>query len=506
MLIVLLPFPMTLASPRQDPSDYDQRQAKDQRSAVTLSRGPYLQLVTASSMIVKWRTSAPTDSVVQYGLAPEALATQISSPILTTEHELTMSGLDAETVHYYSVGDTSGVLAGGDNGHFFRTAPMIGQSRRTHIWVIGDSGGPGGGGNQVHNAFVTQNAGQYVDVWLMLGDNAYTDGTDEQYQAAMFNRYFELLRQTAVWSTFGNHDAISASSSTQTGVYYDIFTHPANAEAGGLPSGTEAYYSFDYGNIHFISLNSQDVSRLPTGAMLIWLQADLADTLAEWVIAYWHHPPYSKGSHDSDNPTDSAGRLIDMRENVLPILEDAGVDLVLSGHSHVYERSFLLDGHYDFSNTLTPAMILDEGDGRIAGDGAYIKSSSGLSPHEGTVYVVNGSSSGATQGAGTLDHPAMFVSLATRGSLIIDIDGNRLDAKFLNSLGVIDDRFRIVKGGISAGDIDGNGAVDVIDLIVLLAAWGLCDPSLPLPPCPADFNGDGAVDVEDLLNLIANWG
>ena len=81
--------------------------------------------------------------------------------------------------------------------------------------------------------------------------------------------------------------------------------------------------------------------------MLTWRENDLAETTQKWIIAYWHHPPYTKGSHNSD----SESRLVDMRENALPILESSGVDLVLSGHSHSYERSYQLHGHYGTSGT-----------------------------------------------------------------------------------------------------------------------------------------------------------
>ena len=77
-----------------------------------------------------------------------------------------------------------------------------------------------------------------------------------------------------------------------------------------------------------------------------------------------------------------------MRQNVLPILEAGGVDLVLTGHRHSYERSFLLDGHYGASTTLTPAMKIDGGSGRVEGTGAYRKATLA---GEGAVYVVAGS-------------------------------------------------------------------------------------------------------------------
>ena len=134
-----------------------------------------------------------------------------------------------------------------------------------------------------------------------------------------------------------------------------------------MPSGTEAYYSFDWGNIHFVALDSHDTDRSAPanpasnvcppgvgGAMYQWLCADLAATDQDFIIAFWHHPPYTKGSHDSDNAADSAGIMKEMRERFLPVLDAYGVDLVLTGHSHSYERSVLLHDHYGVSSTLQP--------------------------------------------------------------------------------------------------------------------------------------------------------
>ena len=163
---------------------------------------------------------------------------------------------------------------------------------------------------------------------------------------------------------------------------------PRDGEAGGLRSGTEAYYSFDYANIHFIVLESFETNRSANGAMMTWLRDDLLAHDQPWVIAFWHHPPYSKGSHNSDSETE----LVQMRQNALPILEGAGVDLVLGGHSHSYERSFLIDGHYGNSGGFNNNNVVDGGNGRPAGDGAYQKATLGAAPHEGAVYVVAGSS------------------------------------------------------------------------------------------------------------------
>ena len=170
----------------------------------------------------------------------------------------------------------------------------------------------------MRDAYETYTGATHTDLWLMLGDNAYQTGTEAEYQTKMFDVYTDAAAQRSVlWPTLGNHDAVTADSATQSGPYYDIFTLPTGREAGGLASGTEAYYSFDYGNIHFVVLDSSDSLRTPGSAMLLWLAADLSATTQDWIVAFWHHPPYSKGSHDSDTET----ALIEMRENVVPILD-----------------------------------------------------------------------------------------------------------------------------------------------------------------------------------------
>lgn len=411
---------------------------------ILVTRQPYLQLGTETSATIRWRTDNETTSGVWLNSSPALLRLAAYDRTLRRDHSVTLTGLRPNTRYFYAVGDGLRQLAGGTGEHYFETAPPRGTSRPTRIWVIGDSGTANASAAAVRDAYLAFAAGQATDVWLMLGDNAYAIGTDREYQAAVFDMYPTLLANTFVWPTLGNHDAASARSATQSGVYYDIFDLPRQAEAGGVASGTEAYYSFDRGRIHIVCLDSHDSDRSVGGPMLSWLRADLANTTADWVIAFWHHPPYTKGSHDSDNPFDSEGRLKDMRENVLPILESFGVDMVLAGHSHSYERSCLLDGHYGLSTTLTPQMKLDAGDGRIAGDGAYAKRSRGVAPHEGAVYVVAGSS--GWLGGGTLDHPAMVTSLNKLGSLVLDIVGDRLDARFLDDAGRVQDAFTLEKG------------------------------------------------------------
>jgi hypothetical protein len=309
------------------------------------------------------------------------------------------------------------------------------------VWVLGDSGTKNATQLAVRDVYYRYTKGRATDLWLMLGDNAYPDGTDTDYQKAVFDVYPEMLATSPLWSTLGNHDGHSANSITQSGVYYDVFSLPTRGQAGGVASGTEAYYSFDYANLHFICLDSHNTERTPDGAMAQWLQADLAATQRDWIIAFFHHPTYTKGTHDSDRES----QLGDMRQVFLPILEAGGVDLVLTGHSHVYERSYFLDGHYGRSETFSPqANVKQAGNGRANGDGSYQKPRA-RTAHAGEVSVVAGSSGHASDKPVALNHPAMLVAFNEAGSAVLDIDGLRLDFTFLNEKGEKRDWFTIEK-------------------------------------------------------------
>jgi hypothetical protein len=405
--------------------------------AASLTRQAYLQLGTSSSIVVRWRTDVATDSVVRYGSAPGSLSLVKSVPALVTEHEVTLTGLTANTKYYYSIGSSSQTLDGGDLEHFFVTSPAVGTSKSTRVWIIGDAGT--GEPNQlaVRDAYYKFAGSRHTDLWLQLGDNAYENGEDIDYQTKNFDIYKDLFRKSVCWPTIGNHDDNIA-------VYTNSFSLPMTAQAGGVPSGTERYYSFDYGNIHFICLDTFSTSYSSlTAPMLVWLKNDLNSTTQKWIIAFWHHMPYSAGSHHTQTQFDTR-----IRQNIVALMEDGGVDLVYCGHSHVYERSYLIDGHYGMLKTFNPSIhVKGSGSGQESGSGAYQKRPG---PHQGTVYTVAGSSGkiGGLQagvGGGTLDHPTMFYSANTLGSVVLDIDGDRANARFLSCSGVVADEFTLLK-------------------------------------------------------------
>ncbi len=535
----------------------------------TIIRGPYLQMGTTNSMVVRWRTDLPTSSSVSYGATLARMNRSARSSGLSTEHAVQFTNLAPATKYFYTfgpndtplvvhwtnnvafirstnsrifvhkpgtreqiavatrdtfvfnivkkklsvtdpeqsftahttntalivttpnntvlvsisnnslyvtttnrvswldgtkpakparkvsqnfvVGTTNLIHTGGDSNTFFVTHPEIGRPQPTRVWVLGDPGTRKKAERDVRDAYYRWTGDRKTDFWLILGDIAYSAGKDTEYQGAVFDIYGSMLRKSVLWPALGNHDAGSANSPIEHGVYFNIFTMPAQGQAGGVMSGTEAYYSFDYANIHAVCIDSSDSSWMKDGLMLKWLEADLKANQQDWLIAYCHHPPYTKGSHNSDNDRDSEARMRMMRERVLPILEAHGLDLMLTGHSHAYERSYLTDGHYGNSTTLdAKTHFKSMKDGRKDGTGIYLKPSRGPAPHEGAIYVVAGSS-GQISG-GSLQHPVQALSLNALGSLVLDFEGHRLDATFIDDQAVVRDYFTILKGKEEAVD------------------------------------------------------
>jgi hypothetical protein len=402
-------------------------------AAESLTRGPYLQVGTPTSIVVRWRTDAAVVGRVRFGIAADRMEASVSEDAATTEHRVRLDGLTPATRYWYAVGSATGDLAAGGECSF-SSAPGTGAPAPTRIWAIGDFGNGGEGELRVRDSYVAYGNGRPIDVWIMLGDNAYENGLEQEYQAHVFDVYRDLLRSTPVWPAIGNHDTAQDPNPPPTIAYFRAFDNPQRGEAGGVPSGTNRYYSFDHGNVHLLCLDSMTSSRAKDGAQAKWIAADLAATKQRWIIAYWHHAPYTKGSHDSDREVE----LLEMRQGIVPALEAGGCDLVVCGHSHVYERSRLIDGHYGDSSTFAAANVLDTGDGR---EPPYAKQPG---PHHGTVYVVAGCAGkfGGAMGR----HPAMpFALNGVPGSFVIDVAGDRLDAAFIDFQGRPRDRFAISK-------------------------------------------------------------
>lgn len=418
-----------------------------------LKRGPYLQLGTPTSIFIRWSSDIATDSRVSYGTGQDNLIFSSINSGITTEHEVQLVNLIPGTRYYYSISTGNFVLQG-DSTNYFTTAPIVGADKKVRIWATGDCGSHLPNQFEVRDAYENYIDTNDTDVWVLLGDNAYTSGTMDQYQVNFFDVYKnKMLKQTILWPAPGNHEYANSAilQNTHNIPYYSLFTTPTQGEAGGVASGTEAYYSYDYANIHFVSLDSygheENLYRLydTLGPQVVWLKQDLEANSQKWTIVYFHHPPYTMGTHNSD----TEGELIHIRQNLIKILERYKVDLLLCGHSHVYERSKLMKGHLGNESSFDSSIHnLSTSSGRYNGTDLscpYVKNET--SNYNGTVYVVSGS---AGKVGGTLanswPHDAMCFSDAVHGgSMAIEIEGNRLDAKWICADGVIRDEFTIMK-------------------------------------------------------------
>ena len=399
-------------------------------------RGPYLQNPSSTTMVVRWRAKKPSSGNVSYGKNPSALIDMAegqskSASSSTNDHETLLEHLTPATRYYYKIGDQ-------DTVYSFKTPPSEGVARPTRVWLLGDSGTGGLKQKFVREAFYNFNDDDSsTNLMIMLGDLSQGDGSDDEYQREFFQVYRSTLHSTPVFATIGNHDVRTKGGAP----YFDMFTLPTDGKTGGVPSGTEHYYSFNYSNIHFVCLDTQISDRSPAGPMYSWLMTDLAANTQDWTVVYLHYPPYTKGTYDSDSTAPFEYPMTEVREIFTPVFEMYGVDLVFSGHSHVYERSFPIFGHQGTSDTFLEGMKTDSGDGRIDGDGIYQKSFN--SNTYGIIYTVAGSAGKVRPGP--LNHPVHYSSLGELGSVVLDFDGDVVDVTFVSPDPAITDYYTIAK-------------------------------------------------------------
>lgn len=154
---------------------------------------------------------------------------------------------------------------------------------------------------------------------LALGDNAYPDGTLEDFTDCYAPSWGAHLGRTR--PTPGNHEYHTPDAAGYFGYFGALAGDPALG-----------YYSFDLGAWHLVSLNS-NISMSAGSAQEEWLRTDLAASSATCTLAFWHHPRFSSGFHG--NSTHSA--------DVVTALDELGADVVLTGHDHHYERSVPVD-------------------------------------------------------------------------------------------------------------------------------------------------------------------
>jgi predicted phosphodiesterase len=270
----------------------------------SLTRGPYLQSVTPDSVIVVWETDAPGDSRVDYG-PTASYGLVVSDVVSVTHHALTLTGLSPYTTFHYRV-STDGQLFGEDSA--FRTAAPLTQTTFSFV-VYGDTRT----NVTPHQQVVNRIRALAPDFVLHTGDFVDDGGSPGRW-TTFFTIEQDLIRQAPLFGVLGNHENDSP-------YYFDVFHFPGN----------ERWYSFDYGNVHFVALEVDGSSDYAPGSeQAVWLENDLAHTGQLWKIVFFHVPPYSSGSHGGDTS---------VRNALEPVFTRYGVDLVFNGHDHDYERS-----------------------------------------------------------------------------------------------------------------------------------------------------------------------
>lgn len=359
-----------------------------------LLRGPQVAQPTTTSIVVAWRSDAAEIGAVEYGPTP-ALGSEVADAAPTTEHVLTLAGLQPGTRYHYRI-LLDGVVV--SEGHECATcsddpaAPIV-------FAALGDTG-PGFSQGAVAARVLAANP----DLVVHTGDVIYQNGLEEELDPAYFGPYAGLIDRIPFYLSLGNHDTqLHGGGPLLRAVYL-----PTNSA-----DGSEKFYSFDRGGIHFVALNTQDVTS-PGSVQHTWLDGDLraAAATATWIVVFFHRPPYSNSRHGGSGS---------LRADLVPLFEAHGVDLVLTGHDHNYERTFpLRDG--------APVNANQEPD--------YVD--------PGTpVYVVTGGGGRSLYQSGSDERTAFSRSVYhfTR----VEVQGRRLDLEAVGSDGAVIDRMSITK-------------------------------------------------------------
>lgn len=299
-----------------------------------LMRAPYLQRVTATDAVVVWTSVTGSSASVTvespdgqqqtiFPAAIDATANDISEIVTlgatyaqSRQWTAAVSGLQPDTTYCYTVCQDGQPVTAPMPA---RSAPPTGAVGGVQFVALGDSGG---GGSDQH-LLLQQLATVPFDFMIHTGDIAYDNGTLAQFETNFFGVYASLLASRPMFPTSGNHEYDTADAAA----YRQVFVLPEN----GGPGGVERWYSYDWGDIHFVALDTER-----SGAQqAAWLDADLTANKLPWTIVYGHKPPHSSGQH-GDDPG--------FNQWFVPILAAHHVPLVLSGHDHDYERFNPIDG------------------------------------------------------------------------------------------------------------------------------------------------------------------
>ncbi|WP_413033515.1 S-layer homology domain-containing protein [Paenibacillus xylanilyticus] len=287
----------------------------------------YTPLASTNShvQVVKKQDGAPDFSMAQ-SFSGEAIISRNSPGEMV--HKAEATGLEADTSYYYRVGDeTLGLWS--ETGEF-QTAPVDGaftfvdltdtQAKDEEEAILSAA--------TLSKALATVPNAEFV---VHNGDVVENGTSEQEWNWLLGHSQNDLMRTTIVPSA-GNHE-------NKNYAFYDHFNvkQPENAE-----TVTGAYYSYDYSNAHFIVLNSNENSAEYanfSSDQVEWMKQDVEQAKsagAEWIIVNIHKGPYTTSNHATDK--DIIGEN-GVRQQIAPLMNELGIDLVLQGHDHIYART-----------------------------------------------------------------------------------------------------------------------------------------------------------------------
>lgn len=291
-------------------------------ASAALPAGPYVNSVTDTSANIVWAEAiAESGSTVELydvtaKVAVAAKPTDESNAIAGEQsekiHVAAFQGLAAGHTYRYTIKRGNAVAAEGS----FQTAPAPGSKGPLKFVTYGDPQTYPERHRQVVEAVKKELPLAFLAI---SGDYAEEASKWPDVKKEFFAVARDLLSQVALWTGRGNHEMDGR-------LYRDMFAQP----------GTESTYSFDYGNLHYVMLDcyrvgsSRSKDKAAMDEMIAWLEKDLeaAKARADWIIVSYHEPTFNVGGH-----AETWGR-----DDLWPVLEKHGVDIVLCGHSHLYER------------------------------------------------------------------------------------------------------------------------------------------------------------------------
>ena len=299
--------------------------------SISIVRPPFLQSMRPDGVTVMWATLQPGTGYVRYGtngsrsgLARARRRTYFPSetgmPFAYEQYQADLAGLRPNRQYVYSAIVNNQQIGDGLSCHFRTAGPGP-----LDFLVLGDSGQS----TPAQFAIASRMALEHPSFILHVGDIAYMDGTFAQFHSNYFQFYSGLMSCVPFFTSPGNHEYMTNDAAA----YLALHSVPQRT----VPMNDWGrYYSFDWANAHFVSLDSNaclEHAVEGNGRMLAWLENDLKFTRAFWRIAFFHHPPYATGLNQGDIHCAWA------REKIVPILETYGVQVVFSGHEHSYHRS-----------------------------------------------------------------------------------------------------------------------------------------------------------------------